>query len=141
MFKRAAQKVRARQETQSPSKEHPRWQHRAGMVLEKQTKGPHVGSRPRDALGPEHQYTGRQSLMLRQRTPPRPDVLLLSLLARPCGSSESLASSPTGEENEKQLPGSAPGNGKQTLFSGKCGSLTGGGRRSCSHSHGVGWKK
>ena len=58
MFKRAAQKVRARQETQSPSKEHPRWQHRAGMVLEKQTKGPHAGSRPRDALGPEHQHMG-----------------------------------------------------------------------------------
>ncbi|CAM9458616.1 unnamed protein product [Rangifer tarandus platyrhynchus] len=67
---------------------------------------------------------GRQSLLLRQRTPPRPDVLPLSLLAWPCGSSDSLASSPTGEENEKQLPGGVPGNGKQTLFSGKGGPWT-----------------
>lgn len=100
-----------------------------------------LGAGPEMLWGPSTSTWGRQSLMLRQRTPPRPDVLLLSLLARPCGSSESLASSPTGEKNEKQLPGGAPGNGKQTLFSGKGGSLTGGGRRSCSHSHRVGWKK
>ena len=84
---------------------------------------------------------GGDSVLLRQRTPPRPDVLPLSLLAWPCGSAESLASSPTGEENEKQLPGGMPGNGKQTLLSGKGGPRTGGGTRSCSHSHGAGWRK
>ena len=58
MLRRAGQKVRARQETHSPSKERPQWQPRAGAVLEKQTKGPHAGSGPQDALGPGHQRTG-----------------------------------------------------------------------------------
>lgn len=136
----------SRQETQSPSKERPRWQWRRREVGGETGQ---VSTSYNEIKGKIHWDPGtsaqeRQSLMPRQQTPSRSDALLLRLSGCSPGSAVPRQVWPKAsrvKKMESSCRASGLGSGDQTLFSGKGGPPTGGGRRACSQSRQAGWRK
>ena len=111
------------------------WRNRPSVHILQRDQG-------QDSLGPRHQHTGE--------TEPDAQTADTATSRRSSSQSSPLAllfprrvwpKAPQVKDMESSCRASRLGSGEQTLFSGRGGPLTGGGRKACSQSHQAGWRK